>query len=58
MASPYPTKELKVLRGHQGAVLCVRYNADGNYCVSGGADKTIRLWFASEFFYIEFAGIP
>lgn len=52
MASPYPTKELKVLKGHQGAVLCVRYNTDGHYCVSGGADKTIRLWFARvELFY-------
>ena len=34
----------KPLQGHQGAVLCVKFNREGNYCVSGGQDRTIRLW--------------
>ncbi|PAA73190.1 hypothetical protein BOX15_Mlig010980g1, partial [Macrostomum lignano] len=28
----------------QGAVRCVRFNADGNYCLTGGADKSLKLW--------------
>eukprot|EP00252_Welwitschia_mirabilis_P010255 TRINITY_DN23438_c0_g1_i2.p1 TRINITY_DN23438_c0_g1~~TRINITY_DN23438_c0_g1_i2.p1 ORF type:complete len:303 (-),score=27.39 TRINITY_DN23438_c0_g1_i2:268-1176(-) len=39
-----PTKEWKVLKGHEGAVLAVRFNTDGNYCLSCGKDRTIRLW--------------
>lgn len=39
-----PTREASVLRGHEGAVLAVRFNADGNYCLSCGRDRTLRLW--------------
>lgn len=39
-----PTKETSVLKGHEGAVLAVRFNTDGNYCLSCGKDRTIRLW--------------
>ncbi|KAL2928454.1 WD repeat domain-containing protein 83 [Bienertia sinuspersici] len=39
-----PTKEANVLRGHEGAVLGARFNSDGNYCLSCGKDRTIRLW--------------
>lgn len=39
-----PTKEANVLRGHEGAVLAARFNGDGNYCLSCGKDRTIRLW--------------
>lgn len=28
----------------QGAVRAVRFNKDGNYCVTCGADKSIKLW--------------
>lgn len=28
----------------QGAVRAVRYNVDGNYCLSCGSDKTLKLW--------------
>jgi mitogen-activated protein kinase organizer 1 len=28
----------------QGAVRAVRFNADGNYCMTCGSDKTIKLW--------------
>ncbi|EFA78839.1 WD40 repeat-containing protein [Heterostelium album PN500] len=34
----------KVLLGHQGSVLVVRFNNDGQYCLSGSQDKTIKLW--------------
>lgn len=43
-ADELPTKEANVLRGHEGAVLAARFNADGNYCLSCGKDRTIRLW--------------
>ncbi|KAE9466102.1 hypothetical protein C3L33_01952, partial [Rhododendron williamsianum] len=39
-----PRKEASVLKGHEGAVLAARFNADGNYCLSCGKDRTIRLW--------------
>lgn len=28
----------------QGAIRAVRFNKDGNYCVTCGADKTVKLW--------------
>ena len=39
-----PRKEVNVLKGHEGAVLAARFNGDGNYCLSCGKDRTIRLW--------------
>ncbi|TXG60489.1 hypothetical protein EZV62_015062 [Acer yangbiense] len=42
--SDLPRKEATVLRGHEGAVLAARFNGDGNYCLSCGKDRTIRLW--------------
>ncbi|CAM8880058.1 unnamed protein product [Rhodiola kirilowii] len=39
-----PGKEANVLKGHEGAVLAARFNSDGNYCLTGGKDRTIRLW--------------
>ncbi|KAL3728871.1 hypothetical protein ACJRO7_033457 [Eucalyptus globulus] len=39
-----PRTEAGVLRGHEGAVLAARFNGDGNYCLSCGKDRTIRLW--------------
>jgi mitogen-activated protein kinase organizer 1 len=44
VALPLPTRCEATLRGHDGSVLCVRYNKDGKYCLSGGADRTVRLW--------------
>ncbi|CAA6663787.1 unnamed protein product [Spirodela intermedia] len=43
-SSGLPTKEANVLKGHEGAVLAVRFNGDGNYCLSCGKDRTLRLW--------------
>lgn len=28
----------------QGAVRAVRFNKNGNYCITCGADKTVKLW--------------
>ncbi|GAM18603.1 hypothetical protein SAMD00019534_017780 [Acytostelium subglobosum LB1] len=33
-----------LLQGHQGSVLVVRFNSEGTYCLSGGYDRTIKLW--------------
>jgi len=35
---------VKLLKGHVGSVPVVRFSKDGNYCLSGGNDKTIKLW--------------
>ncbi|KAL6558919.1 hypothetical protein OROMI_019269 [Orobanche minor] len=39
-----PRAEANVLRGHEGAVLAARFNSNGEYCLSCGKDRTIRLW--------------
>uniref|UniRef100_A0A7S0N1I4 Anaphase-promoting complex subunit 4 WD40 domain-containing protein n=1 Tax=Pyramimonas obovata TaxID=1411642 RepID=A0A7S0N1I4_9CHLO len=39
-----PNKEVAVLRGHEGPVFVVKYNRTGQYCLTGGKDRTIRLW--------------
>ncbi|GJN21271.1 hypothetical protein PR202_gb08735 [Eleusine coracana subsp. coracana] len=43
-AQHLPRKEARELAGHEGAVLAVRFNRDGNYCLSCGKDRTLRLW--------------
>ncbi len=29
---------------HEGPVRAVRFNSDGNYCLTCGSDKTLKLW--------------
>jgi mitogen-activated protein kinase organizer 1 len=41
---PLPSKSETTLLGHDGAVMCVAFNSDGNYCLSGGQDRTVKLW--------------
>ena len=37
-------KEVRSLAvGHEGSVRAVRFNSDGNYCMTCGSDKTLRL---------------
>ena len=43
-AQQLPRSESQTLSGHEGAVLAVRFNRDGNYCLSCGKDRTVRLW--------------
>ncbi|KAL6058331.1 WD repeat domain-containing protein 83 [Balamuthia mandrillaris] len=40
----FPTKEAQTLKGHVGPVNTVKFNSNGNYCLSCGHDKTVRLW--------------
>ncbi|CAI5441693.1 unnamed protein product [Caenorhabditis angaria] len=42
--SKVPKIRAKVIDCKQGAVRAVRYNVDGNYCITSGSDKTIKLW--------------
>ena len=37
-------KVMHSLTGHEGAVNGVKFSADASYLVSGGADKTYRIW--------------
>lgn len=39
-----PTKEIRTLDCKQKAVRAVRFNADGNYCLTCGSDKSLKLW--------------
>ncbi|CAI4224389.1 unnamed protein product [Auanema sp. JU1783] len=39
-----PQVRARVIDCKQGAVRAVRYNVDGNYCLSCGSDKTVKLW--------------
>ncbi|EDL10997.1 RIKEN cDNA 1500041N16, isoform CRA_b, partial [Mus musculus] len=43
-APELPQKRMKTLDCSQGAVRAVRFNVDGNYCLTCGSDKTLKLW--------------
>jgi WD40 repeat protein len=38
------TRELNTLRGHKGPVSGLVFSPDGKHLVSGGQDKTVRVW--------------
>jgi len=40
----FPYKEQSVMTGHVGPVFVVRFNRDGEYCLSGGKDRSVCLW--------------
>ncbi|CAB3405661.1 unnamed protein product [Caenorhabditis bovis] len=42
--SKCPTIRARTIDCKQGAVRAVRYNVDGNYCITAGSDKTVKLW--------------
>jgi len=44
MALPLPSNATSKLKGHDGPVLCCRFNTEGNYALTGGSDRSIRLW--------------
>ncbi|KAI9483390.1 MAG: WD40-repeat-containing domain protein [Benjaminiella poitrasii] len=44
MATIYPTKIESTLKGHKGPINAVRYNKNGQYCLSAGRDRAVRLW--------------
>lgn len=39
-----PSKLNSILDCQQGAVRAVRFNVDGNYCLTCGSDKSLKLW--------------
>ncbi|XP_027489476.1 WD repeat domain-containing protein 83-like, partial [Corapipo altera] len=39
-----PRQRVRSLQCGQGAVRAARFNADGNYCLTCGSDKTLKLW--------------
>ena len=41
---PLPTLLARQFDCKQGAVRAVRYSVDGNYCMTAGQDKTVKLW--------------
>uniref|UniRef100_A0A671RHF1 WD repeat domain-containing protein 83 n=1 Tax=Sinocyclocheilus anshuiensis TaxID=1608454 RepID=A0A671RHF1_9TELE len=43
-ASQLPQHLLRTVECQQGAVRAVRFNADGNYVLTCGSDKSLKLW--------------
>jgi len=39
-----PWKLTSTLKGHKGAVYVARFNQEGDYCLTGGQDRSISLW--------------
>lgn len=48
LAIRMPGGEFAKLDGHDGPVLCCAFSADRRLLVSGGVDKTVRVWSAEE----------
>ncbi|KAK7867724.1 hypothetical protein R5R35_002234 [Gryllus longicercus] len=48
ICGPQPKPEsincLKEIDCKQGAIRAVRFNVDGSYCLTAGADKSVKLW--------------
>ncbi|CAM9227058.1 unnamed protein product [Heterosigma akashiwo] len=40
----YPTEIIRSLNGHSGPVISATFTDDGNYCLTTGKDRTVKLW--------------
>jgi len=40
----WANKKTQTIECKQGAVRAVRFNVDGNYCLTCGSDKSVKLW--------------
>ncbi|KAI8337668.1 WD40-repeat-containing domain protein [Chlamydoabsidia padenii] len=40
----YPTLCTQRINGHQGPITAICYNTTGQYCITGGKDRSVRLW--------------
>lgn len=43
-ASSYPCHVAQQLQGHDGSVLAVRFTYNGQYCLTTGKDRLVKLW--------------
>ena len=43
-----PPNHSMILTGHSGPVLCAIYNPDGRTILTGGADRSIKVWSATD----------
>ena len=43
-SSSLSLKQVSVMKGHDGAVWNAKFSYNGKYCMSGGHDRTVRLW--------------
>ncbi|XP_033736597.1 WD repeat domain-containing protein 83-like [Pecten maximus] len=44
MGEEFPEKLISTVNCKQGAVRAVRFNVGGDYCLTCGSDKSVRLW--------------
>lgn len=43
-----PASQVTTFKGHTGPILAVRFNSDGNYCLTCGQDRIVKLWNAAK----------
>ena len=44
MNDKLPLKEITTLNERGSAIRAVRFNSDGEYCMTCGSDKSVKLW--------------
>ncbi len=44
MALPLPNSQVRVMRAHDGPAYCARFSNSGKYCITGGSDRSVKLW--------------
>eukprot|EP00033_Pygsuia_biforma_P004983 GCRY01005466.1.p1 GENE.GCRY01005466.1~~GCRY01005466.1.p1 ORF type:complete len:303 (+),score=48.05 GCRY01005466.1:214-1122(+) len=44
MSSEISFRHVRTLEGHKGSISTVKFNSDGNYCMSCGQDSILKLW--------------